>query len=779
MLSSPDVPGVTMNAAFPDARKLPDVQRILATTKPMSDERARALTKLQKDWSDAHKWYRRENVKIEAYLNGAQYGFINERTGLWEGNTLDKDVERVRLTGNIMKPLADTATSMLTQDAPIFLAVPGRSGVAAKTASACARAFCDNAWNFHKLDDVYRGTGRGMFCGGTDWVLLEIDKLAGPPMPVIRPDGSPVMEEVPDEEATEPTPDSEAAEGEARPSMPQGVAADGSLVTGMGVSGVGGLAAAGATGAPLGVDQDLSPPVGHPPRPLRPKIGPQGELKYRRLQNDQVDPDPASTTPGGTDGVGIFVSWNEANSRIYEMLKSLGREAEYFDLPENEDADVPTTLDRTQRVSPGEQGDAVKLEGSRRIRTLYLRSRAGRQRGDCMVFISGKMIYEGENDIYPTQEELANGELWPSENWPAFHFIGDERKNNPWGRGRMVDVIPHQDAVNGYWSKDLQHAALIANVKYVLPAGFDWEPNDAPGQVARPSLKMYQMTGGHPVQMTQPPQMPEYRQGVEAHTQAAEYACGVNAATMGNAPSAQPSGRLTQSLQERDNTRIAPIKRSLDNQWGRIQTYALRLIRRHFTGERQLRIVGEDMSVEMRFFKVAEMSAGTEVVVLNDSSLPRDPQRRILAIQNIVQMLAQIPTPELQDAVLELLRLPDLTDWLQRRSPHQMAAQRLCAEILSGEEFLPLPCDNALIFKAEIERFWLSGEVKSITREEKVDPANQGQSPLEQRITRAWMYYTQKAMPAPPAAPAMPGAPAAPGAPPQSASPQPPMAMAA
>jgi len=746
-LHVPVVPGVTAVAAFSSA-KLPDVLRALAESKPMSDERAQKLTDISKTWSDAHKWARREAVKCLAYDFDAHYGFIDDSTGLWTGNTLDKDADRVRITVPITRAINDAAVALLTQDEPIFLAVPGRSGVASRAAAKVGRAFCDWAWDFHKLTEVYRGIARGVFCVGTDFLLLEWNKAAGQHGPLLRPDGTPVMEEVPDEEAGE-APDVEAAE------LPAGVGPDGSLVPPPLPAGDAGNEAALGLGVP-----EMAAPAGPPLRQLRPKEGPQGELSYRRLTVDQVHFDPTARKPGGTDGIGIIVEWDESRATVYEMLKAAGREAEFFSLTEEGDAELDQRMQRTQRASAGDGGGRINTDGKIKMRVMYLRARTDRPRGDCFVWCGRKMVYEGENDVYPTKAERAKGELWPSEDWPVFTFLGDERRDNPWGRGRTVSGIPLQDAINGCYSKDLQHQALIANVKYVLPAGFDWEPNDEPGQVARPAKKFYDMTGGKPVQMTQPPQMPEYRVEAEGLIQKYEYVVGVNAASMGNAPSAQPSGALTQKLQDRDVGRIAPMKRALDRQMARVQTYALRLIRRHSTGERELRIVGDDMSVSLKLFQVAELAAGTEILVLNDNALSRDPTRRSLQLESVFRTLQGIQSPDMQDAYLELARLPDLTDWLQRRSPHQTAAQAMCETLLAGDPWLPGPWDNAMIFKAEIERFGLSIEYRTAVAREKASPETMGQSPLEQRVVEAWTYYSQTAVAA--AVPPQPAAPAVP-----------------
>src|SRR6185369_4727444 len=125
---------------------------------------------------------------------------------------------------------------------------------------------------------------------------------------------------------------------------------------------------------------------------------------------------------------------------------------------------------------------------------------------------------------------------------------------------------------------------------------------------------------------------------------------------------------------KRDDSRIAPIKRSHDNQWGRVQTRALCLFREYATGDRKLRVVGPDQSVQMKFFDTANLAAGTEVYPINDTSLPRDPQQRILYFTNLATMLAQAPTEEARRMFLELLRMPEVSEFLQRTSPHQAKA---------------------------------------------------------------------------------------------------------
>jgi hypothetical protein len=303
--------------------------------------------------------------------------------------------------------------------------------------------------------------------------------------------------------------------------------------------------------------------------------------------------------------------------------------------------------------------------------------------------------------------------------------------------------------------------------------------------VARVALRFWQMTNGDPVRMTTPPQIStEYVNGAENLISKLEYVIGVNAASMGQSPTSDASGRLVQGLQQRDTTRIAPLKRDHDNQWACMQNFALRLVRRHGKGERILRVVGSDQQVQMKFLETADLAAGTVVYPVHDN-LPRDPQQRILALGTIMDKLAQAKTPEIQEAYLELLRLPDLADWMQRRSPHQNKAIRNNRLLLLGENDLPegtplppgwppgtpipAPWDNAMIHKAELERFTCSPDYLDLVKAQKADPANEGKSPVEMSAMALWSYWAQASMPKP----VLAGPGAAPGAAPPASSPGP------
>ena len=119
----------------------------------------------------------------------------------------------------------------------------------------------------------------------------------------------------------------------------------------------------------------------------------------------------------------------------------------------------------------------------------------------------------------------------------------------------------------------------------------------------------------------------------------------------------------------------------------------------------------------------------------------------------------------------DLLRMPDIADYLQRASPHRIKAIRNNRLLLLGESDgtqpppgwppntpVPAPWDNPLIHKAELERFLTSPDYLDRVKAEKSDPQMMGQSPLEQRATALWSYWAKAATPQMPMVAPPPGA---------------------
>lgn len=496
---------------------------------------------------------------------------------------------------------------------------------------------------------------------------------------------------------------------------------------------------------------------------------PQGDLKFTRVQRDQVAFDPAAQGPQD----GAYVVIRRKMSRDY-LLHAFPDKADEL----KRDVDVnrwERTEDFVARYSPATgRADVLGSEADDSLTVytfLYAACRTLPEGAAIIVTSEGAILHEGENDMIPTREELAQGEQWPSQRWGLFTLRGDRRGNSPWGRGRTLDAMPIQKAVNGMFSKCVQHGAIIANSKPILPKASDFKWTDM-STVIRYGRGQSPASFGW---ITPPPMPQEYLQLVSLGRELIENEMGINAASNGGSPTSDASGRLVESLQQRDQTRIAPIKASLDLVWADIMTYALRLLRRYATTQRRIQIVGENGVTAMKFFDRASLAAGTDVMVFNDQSIPRDPSRRMLWLMNFSTMLANAKDEQQRALLLDLARLRDFKGYLEKQNPHRVKALRHNRMLELGEVPIPAPWDHPLTHRATLEEYLCSEAYDLKVAEEK---QKFGRSQTEEVATFLWEHYEQQMqmqMGMGPPAPS-PGA-GPPGPPPGPPSPRPGLAM--
>lgn len=467
-----------------------------------------------------------------------------------------------------------------------------------------------------------------------------------------------------------------------------------------------------------------------------PKIEGVGDLKFTLLLGDQVAFDPAAREAQG----GSFIVVRRRMSRAYLMDC----------YPDKRDALRKGSMaaadergeEHVHRFSPatgtGEE-DPTHGDDSVDLYTMFYAATPKMPQGARYDFTAdGRCLYEGDSDVFPTEEEVDEGEMWPRHRFPVFTFIGDRRGNSPWGRGRTLDAIPIQKAINGCFSKAVQHAALIANAKPIAPKNSDFQWTDVPGQVIRYGQKHNPSN----FDFLRPPEMHQgYFQVYDIGRAAIDEALGINASSRGQAPTPDPSGRLVDSLQQKDDERIAPLKARLDKTWADVMTYALRLFRRYADEPRKIRVVGENNAYSLRFFDKSHLAAGTDVQLFNDQSLPTNKSQRMIWLMNFSTMLGNAKDEQQRALLLDLVRLRDFKGYLEKQNPHRVKAIRNNRMLSMGEIPLPDPWDHALTHRATLEEFLCSEEYERLVAEQK---SEMGRSVTEEAAGFLWQHFTEK-----------------------------------
>lgn len=462
-----------------------------------------------------------------------------------------------------------------------------------------------------------------------------------------------------------------------------------------------------------------------------------GDFKWSVYTPFEVIPDPSSR--GDYDGAGIAIKQVVSLQALQETFPETASEI----APSSVVGDrALSLLLETRWASPRSavngRGDPVR-EGVV-VTTFYGRQTPDMPRGCHKVFAGGKMLYEGDNPVYPEEDEQ---EPWPTYHWPLFVFRDIPVPGAHHGQGTVVRLIGPQKALNGGASKELTILKKIAHATLVRPKGSNVVKTDEVDQVIETS------TTAPPgsIYYLQAPQYPAEISNFETRiVSAMESIAGMNAASQGKANSADESGRAVQLRQQRDIGRRAPIKQAQDKAMSMALAYSIgRLFKRYANTERKVLIVGENRRAQIQAFDGSKIASGMDVKVFQDFARPHDPAQRIVWAQSMVQMGLVDPTDPIERAQMrELMGVGNFRRLEETLRSDRDKATRECSELYSGAtvpvEFWEDDNQHLAVHFAEMN----SQSWKTATTPGPGDTPESGHR--KQLIRQAWILHVQAHM---------------------------------
>lgn len=305
--------------------------------------------------------------------------------------------------------------------------------------------------------------------------------------------------------------------------------------------------------------------------------------------------------------------------------------------------------------------------------TIFVRTSDDFYRGRWIVVCSGKIVYEEDNPVYPSDEEEAKGEEFPPYHWPVWRFSHKLIAGSSYGQGVAIRLIGAQKKLNGTASKKLHMLKRTSHPTLVKPSRANFVKTDEVDQQInvptdlQPGSIYYLQSPGIPQEL----QMEE-RLSVEQM----ERIAGLHAGSRGSSETGD-SGTKTRMLFQRDLGRLAATKYRHDKSLGQAFSYKLRVWRRYATSARTIRIVGENNAVSVRSMDMASIAAGTDIIVYQDNGLPRDPGARMLHVEKAVQLgIVDPKDPNQRSALAEAVGLAGAF----RKWESGLYADRRCAQ---------------------------------------------------------------------------------------------------
>lgn len=232
------------------------------------------------------------------------------------------------------------------------------------------------------------------------------------------------------------------------------------------------------------------------------------------------------------------------------------------------------------------------------------------------------------------------------------------------------DVIPLQREINRTRSQRIQAKNLMAKPQVYYREGSLTvsKITTAPGQYigVRPG---FEYPAAAPM-----PQLPPYvTEELQALDGDLESISGQHEVSRGTTPPGVEAATAIAYLQERDDSYLAPTFASIEEGLSKVARCALMLAAEYWTGERTVKVTGDNNGFSAEMFRGSDIARGTDIKIESGSALPTSKAAKQALIMDMMR-LGLVPPED----GLELLDVATLSRYTDNRGtrPDELRAQR-------------------------------------------------------------------------------------------------------
>lgn len=223
----------------------------------------------------------------------------------------------------------------------------------------------------------------------------------------------------------------------------------------------------------------------------------------------------------------------------------------------------------------------------------------------------------------------------PEGIWPVIHHLKEiEVPGRYHAASTFESAVGLQREYNEVNALIKEYHNLMLRGKWLVPIG----SNIRRGQITQQPGEVIQYTPGLKPEMVTLKPLP---QAVYAERERIlhdfEQITGIRKVSMGEAPPGVTSGRAFLTLQEADDTDLAPLIESLEECVADLAWSFIQIIRNRYDDERLVHVVGADRRYQVRAFKGSDLSGVVDVVPQQGSAFPWSQVAR----QNMLIEIAQ------------------------------------------------------------------------------------------------------------------------------------------
>lgn len=305
----------------------------------------------------------------------------------------------------------------------------------------------------------------------------------------------------------------------------------------------------------------------------------------------------------------------------------------------------------------------------------------------------------------------------------------------------ITDMIPVQRGINIKRSMIATHAKRVGNTLWLIPMGSGTDEEELSNEEG--GFVHYNAVNGAKPERAPAPDIPSfYDRDLANDSIDLDDMSGSREVSQGSMPKGLDTLGGLQIMVEQENEKLAVGAMNYEQGMKKVMQRILRLMKKHYTEERQAKIIGEDNEIELISFNASDLSGGEDIKVIEGSSLPEmkaAQQERIMLMWSSGAIVKKDGTPD-PTALLRLMGMGDSTDLFEQ---HELDENKAKLENKTFEDMAEQPEMFQVMAQYQQQKQY----VESYNQQLQVQAQEQGLMPEEVQGMLRPMPAVPKGMP--------------------------------
>ncbi|MHA7967696.1 portal protein [Paenibacillus sp. CAU 1782] len=231
----------------------------------------------------------------------------------------------------------------------------------------------------------------------------------------------------------------------------------------------------------------------------------------------------------------------------------------------------------------------------------------------------------------------------------------------------VTDMLDPQREINTMRSMIATHARRMGNAMWLNPIGSGVDEEELTNEIS--GIIDYNPVAGAKPERVDAPDIPSfYGQELANNAIDIDDSSGAREVSQGRMPAGLDTLGGLEIMVEQENEKLAVAAQNYEQGMKKVMQRILRLVKAHYTEERQARLVGEDNEIEIISFNGSDLTGFEDVNIVQGSSLPEmkaAQQERIMTMWGAGAIVKKDGTPD-HTKLLRLMGMGDSTELFEQ-----------------------------------------------------------------------------------------------------------------